>query len=140
VFTRLLAEKHPSTAVFCASTLFSLVAGDLARIKQTAHRRRWYVMLLSSSSSSSTATASSNTPSLEKTISDPVATVELQPGHTIEFGTSRIYSGHVHEMQRLGYFGNGVRRAPRAEAVSEPKGELVVFEAFFTAGFRLHTH
>jgi hypothetical protein len=37
-------------------------------------------------------------------------------------------------MQHLGYFGNGVGRALGAEEVLEQKGELVVFEAFFTAG------
>jgi hypothetical protein len=89
------------------------------------------MMLSSSSSSSSAATASSNAPSSEKTISDPAAVVELQPDHTVEFGTSRIYSGRVHEMQRSGYFGNGVGQASGAEDVPEPEGELVVFEAFF---------
>jgi hypothetical protein len=98
-----------------------------------------YIMS-SSSSSPSTATASSNAPSSEKTISDPVAAVELLPGHTIEFGTSRIYSGCMQEIQRVGYFGNSVgarsgrRRGPRAG------GGLVVFEAFFTAELRLHAH
>jgi hypothetical protein len=66
--------------------------------------------------------------------------VELVPKHTVEFGTSRIYLGHMQEIQRLGYFGNGVGHAPGAEEVPEPKGELVVFEAFFTAGLRLHAH
>jgi hypothetical protein len=66
--------------------------------------------------------------------------MELQPGHTVEFGTSRISSVRVLEMQRLGYFGDGVGRTPGAEEVPEPKGELVVFEAFFVAGLRLPTH
>jgi hypothetical protein len=44
------------------------------------------------------------------------------------------------EMQCLGYFGDGVGRAPRAEEVPEPEEELVVFEAFFTAGLRLPAH
>jgi hypothetical protein len=74
---------------------------------------------------------------LEKTISGPAAVVELQHEHTVEFGTSRIYSSHVLEMQRLGYFGNGVGRAPGAEDVPEPEGELVVFKAFFIVGLRL---
>jgi hypothetical protein len=43
----------------------------------------------------------------------------------------------VQEIQRLGYFGNGVGRASGAEEVLKPEGELVVFEAFFTAGLRL---
>jgi hypothetical protein len=43
-------------------------------------------------------------------------------------------------MQQLGYFGSGVGRVPGAEEVPKPEGELVVFEAFFTAGFRLPAH
>jgi hypothetical protein len=43
-------------------------------------------------------------------------------------------------MQQLGYFGSGVERVPGAEEVPEPKGELVVFEAFFIAGLRLPAH
>jgi hypothetical protein len=78
-------------------------------------------------------------PSSEETLSD-LAVMELQPSHTVEFGTSRISSVHVLEMQWLGYFGNGVGRAPGAEEVLEPEGELVVFEAFFVADLRLPTH
>ena len=59
---------------------------------------------------------------------------------SLEFGTSRIFSGRVLEMQRLGYFGNCVRWAPGAEEVPEPEGELIFFEAFFAAGLRLPTH
>jgi hypothetical protein len=94
----------------------------------------------SSSSSSSAVTASSTVPSSEKMISDSAAVVDLQLGHTVEFEASRIYSGHMLEMQRLGYFGNGVGRALVAEDVPEPEGELVVFEAFFAAGLRLPSH
>jgi hypothetical protein len=61
--------------------------------------------------------------------------VELLLGHTVEFGASSICSGHVHKMQRSGYFGDGVGRTPGAEEVLEPKGELVVFEAFFMLAF-----
>ena len=43
-------------------------------------------------------------------------------------------------MQQLGYFGSGVGRVPWAEEVLEPEGELVVFEAFFTAVLRLPAH
>jgi hypothetical protein len=84
------------------SASFSLATGDLARIKQIARRHRRYVMLPSSSLSLSAATASSNVPSSEKTISDLATVVHLQPGHAVEFGTSRIYSSRVHKMQRLG--------------------------------------
>jgi hypothetical protein len=66
--------------------------------------------------------------------------VDLQPGHTVGVGTSRIFSDRVLEMQRLGYFGSGVGWAPGAEDVPEPEGELVVFEAFFVAGLRLPAH
>jgi hypothetical protein len=96
--------------------------------------------MLSPSSSSSVVTTSSNAPSPEKTISDSAAAVELQLDQTVEFGTSRIYSGRMLEMQCLGYFGNGVGCAPGAEDVSDPEGELVVFEAFFTAGLCLPAH
>ena len=65
---------------------------------------------------------------------------ELHPGHTVEFGVSRISSVRVQDMQRLGYFGNGVGRVPGAEEIPKPEGEIVVFEAFFTAGLRLPAH
>jgi hypothetical protein len=91
------------------------------------------------SSSSSAASASPTVPSSEETLSD-LAVMELQPGHTVEFGNSRISSVRVLEMQRLGYFGGSVGRAPGAEEVLEPEGELVVFEAFFVAGLHLPTH
>jgi hypothetical protein len=55
----------------------------------------------------------------------------------VEFGTSRISSVCVQEMQQLGYFGDGVGRVSGAEEIPEPEGELVVFEAFFIAGLRL---
>jgi hypothetical protein len=66
--------------------------------------------------------------------------VELQLGHTVEFGVWRISSVRVHDMEGLGYFGNGVGRVPGAEEIPKPEGELVVFEAFFVAGLRLPTH
>lgn len=71
-----------------------LIAGELARVKQTACYHRQYIML-SSSSSPSTAIASSNAPSSEKTVSEPGAVVELLSGHTVEFGTSRIFLGRL---------------------------------------------
>ena len=69
-----------------------------------------------------------------------VAAVELHLGDTVEFGVSRISSVRVQVMQQLGYFGSGVWRVPGAEEVPDPEGELVVFEAFFTAGLRLPAH
>ena len=90
-------------------------------------------------SSSSAATTPTTEASSEDT-SSTVATTELRPGDTVEFGVSRISSVHVHDMQQLGYFGGGVGRVPGAEEVPEPEGELVVFEAFFTAGLRLPAH
>jgi hypothetical protein len=113
-----------------------LFIGDLAHVKQTARRRRWYVAMPSSSSSAA------NTPvgksSSEETMSDLVA--KLQPGHTVEFGVSQISSVCVQDMQQVGYFGNGVGRVPGAEEIPEPEGEIVGFEAFFTTGLRLPTH
>jgi hypothetical protein len=88
------------------------------------------------SSSLSATSASSAVPSSEDTLSD-LAVMELQRGHTVEFGTSRISSVHVLEMQRLRYFGDNVGRVSGAEEIPEPEGELVVFEAFFVAGLRL---
>jgi hypothetical protein len=69
-----------------------------------------------------------------------LAAVELHPGHTVEFGVSRISSVCVQDMQQLGYFGNRFGRVPGAKEIPEPEGEIVVFEAFFTAGLLLPTH
>jgi hypothetical protein len=91
------------------------------------------------SSTLSVASASSGGPSFEDTLNDLMAT-ELQPGHTVEFGTSRISSVRVQEMQQLGYFGDGVGRVSGAEEIPELEGELVMFEAFFIAGLRLPAH
>jgi hypothetical protein len=91
------------------------------------------------SSTSSAASVSSAGSSSEETPSDLVV-MELQPGHTVEFGTSRISSVRMQEMQQLGYFGDGVGRVPGAEEIPEPEGELVVFEAFFLSGLRLPAH
>jgi hypothetical protein len=129
-------SQKTQVSAFPVHRPLSLAISELAHIKPIACRHRQYVMSSSSSLSSSVATASSNVPSSEKMISNPVTAVVLQPDHTVEFGTSRIYSGRMHGMQHLGYFGNGVGRAPGAEDVLEPEGELVVFEAFFTAGLR----
>jgi hypothetical protein len=72
-----------------------LCIGDLARVKQTARRRRYVAM---SSSSSSAANATPTDSSSEDTLSD-LAAVELQPGHTVEFGVSRVSSVRVQDMQ-----------------------------------------
>jgi hypothetical protein len=114
-----------------------LFAGELARVKQTARRRRWYVAMPSSSSSAVT-TPTAETPSED--LSGSATAVELRPGDTVEFGVSWMSSGRVQDMQRLGYFGGGVGRVPGAEEIPEPEGELVVFEAFFIAGLRLPAH
>jgi hypothetical protein len=132
------ASRNPSILkLFARSPAFLLsFIGDLARVKQTARRRRRYVAIPSSSSAASTPLVE---PSSEDTFSDLVA-VELHPGHTVEFGVSGISSARVQDMQQLGYFGSGVGRVPGVEEIPEPKGELVVFEAFFTAGLRLPAH
>jgi hypothetical protein len=114
-----------------------LFVRDLARVKQTARRRRRYVAMTSSSSSAATMTTAEA--SSEDT-SSTMAAAELRPGDTVEFGVSRMSSVRVQDMQQLGYFGGGVGRVPGAEEVPEPKGELVVFEAFLTAGLRLPAH
>jgi hypothetical protein len=69
-----------------------LFVGDLARVKQTARHRRWYVAMLSSSSSA--ATMPTAEASSEDT-SGTVATAELRPGDTVEFGVSRMSSVRV---------------------------------------------
>jgi hypothetical protein len=114
-----------------------LLVGDLARVKQTARRRRRYVAMPSSSSSVAAmppAGASSG-----ETLSD-VEAEELRAGDTVEFGVSRMSLVRVQDMQQLGYFGGVVARVPGTEEVPEPEGELVVFEAFFTASLRLSAH
>jgi hypothetical protein len=114
-----------------------LLVGDLARVKQIARRHRRYVAMPSSSSS-----AADTLPvgaSSEDTLSN-MAAEELHPGDTVEFGMSWISSVRVQDMQQLGYFGSGVGSVPGVEEVPEPEGELVVFEAFFTAGLHLPAH
>jgi hypothetical protein len=106
-------------------------------VKQTARRRRRYVAMPTSSSSAATtppADASS-----EETLST-LAAEELRADDMVDFGVSRMSSVRVQDMQRLGYFGNGVARVPGTEEVPAPEGELVVFEAFFSAGLRLPAH
>jgi hypothetical protein len=114
-----------------------LFARDLARVKQTARRRRRYVAMPTSSSSAA-ATPPADASS-EETLST-VAAEELRAGDTVDFGVSRMSSVRVQDMQRLGYFGDGVARVPGTEEVPEPEGELVVFKAFFAAGLRLPAH
>jgi hypothetical protein len=92
-----------------------------------------------SSSSSSAANTPTTDSSSEDTLSN-VAVVELHPGDTVEFDVSRISSVRVQDMQQLGYFGSGVGRVPGAEEVLEPECELIVFEAFLTAGLHLPAH
>jgi hypothetical protein len=91
------------------------------------------------SSSSSAANTPTSDSMSEDTLSN-VAALELHPSDTVEFGVSRISSVRVQDMQQLGYFGSGVGRIPGAEEVPKPEGELIVFEAFFTAGLRLPAH
>lgn len=82
------------TSSSVAHALKTLATGGLARMKKIARHRRRYVMSSSSSSSSAT-TASSSASSTERTTSDSATIAELLPGHTLEFGTFRIYSGRV---------------------------------------------
>jgi hypothetical protein len=122
-----------------------LLVRDLARVKQTARRRRWYVAM-PSSSSSATATATPPADPSPSAAASPEETLsglmleELCAGDSVNFGASRMSSVRVQDMQRLGYFGGGVARVPGTEEVPEPEGELVVFEAFFAAELRLPAH
>jgi hypothetical protein len=139
-FTFLRAAKTLASFSNCSLARLPsllLLVGDLARVKQTARRRRRYVAM--SSSSSSAATTPTAKASSEDT-SSAVAAIELRSGDTVEFDVSRMSSVRVQDMQQLGYFGGRVGRVPGAEEVPEPEGELVVFEAFFTASLRLPAH
>jgi hypothetical protein len=69
-----------------------------------------------------------------------VAVEELRAGDTVEFGLSQMSSVRVQDMQQLGYFGGEVARVLGTEEVPEPKGKLVVSEAFFAAGLHLPAH
>jgi hypothetical protein len=91
------------------------------------------------SSSSSVAAMPPAGASSGETLSD-VEAEELRAGDTVEFGVSRMSLVRVQDMQQLGYFGGVVARVPGTEEVPEPEGELVVFEAFFTASLRLSAH
>jgi hypothetical protein len=72
-----------------------LLIGDLARVKQTARRRRRYVAM-SSSFSSAVDTPPAGA-SFEDTLSN-MAAEELRPGDTVEFGVSRMSSVRVQDM------------------------------------------
>ena len=89
-------------------------------MKQVVRRCRRYVAM--SSSSSSAANASSADSSSKDTLSD-LAAMELQPGHTVEFGISRISLVRVQDLEQLGYFGNGVGRILEVEEMPELEGE-----------------
>jgi hypothetical protein len=73
-----------------------LLVKDLARVKQTARCRRWYVAMPSSSSSAA-ATPPAGASS-EETLSN-VAAEELRAGDTVEFGVSWMSSVRVQDMQ-----------------------------------------
>jgi hypothetical protein len=112
-------------------------------VKQTARRRRRYVAMSSSSSSAAATPPTGSSPSAAASSEETLSSLmpeELRAGDTADFGVSRMSSAHVEDMQRLGYFGGGVARAPGTEKVPEPEGELVVFDAFFAAGLRLPAH
>jgi hypothetical protein len=68
----------------------------------------------SSSSAAATPPAGSSPPataSSEETLSS-LMPEELRAGDSVDFGVSRLSSARVEDMQRLGYFGGGVARAP----------------------------
>jgi hypothetical protein len=73
-----------------------LFVGELARVKQTAHCRRWYIAMSSSSLSlATTPTAEASSEDLSGTM----AAAELQSGDTVEFGVSRMSLVRVQDMQ-----------------------------------------
>jgi hypothetical protein len=132
------ALPKPSLFHLLACPLCSRSARNLARIKQAASPlmvRDHVILFLVIVRCERVASM----PSSEKMISDSAA-VDLQPSHTVEFGTSRIYSSRVLEMQRLGYFGSGVGRAPGLKMSLSQRGSWLCVEAFFAASLRLPTH
>jgi hypothetical protein len=138
------ADAHPclrwKTLIFSnrpLARLPSFCIGDLDRIKQTARRRQRYVAMPSSSSSTA------NTPlaysSSEDTLSD-LAAAELQPGHTVEFGVSRISSVRVQDMKQLRYFGNGVGRVLGRKRFPSPRASWSCLRRSSPPAFRLPAH
>jgi hypothetical protein len=66
--------------------------------------------------------------------------VELLSGHTVQFGTSRVYSKCVQETQRLGYFVNGVGRAPGPKRSESRRVNWLCSKCFSLLDFAcLHT-
>jgi hypothetical protein len=105
-----------------------LFVGELARVKQTArHRRRYVAMPSSSSSAATTPTAGASSEDLSGT----VAAAELLPGDTVEFGVSRISLARVQDMQRLGYFGDGVGRVPGWRRFPSPMANWLFLGVFY---------
>lgn len=49
---------------------------------------------------------------------------------TLEFGRSMVSLNHVREFKGLGYFGAGIGHVSSIEKTPNPRGEIVVFEAF----------
>jgi hypothetical protein len=49
---------------------------------------------------------------------------------TLEFGRYMVSLNHVWEFEGLGYFGAGIGRVSGTEKTLNPRGEIVVFEAF----------
>jgi hypothetical protein len=120
-FTFLRAAKTLASLSNCSlARLPSLLlfVGELARVKQTARRRRRYVAMPSSSLSvATTPTAEASSEDLSGT----VAAAELRPGDTVEFSVSRMSLVRVQDMQRLGYFGSGVSRVPGRRRSPSPR-------------------
>jgi hypothetical protein len=98
-FTFLRAAKTLTSLSNCSLAhlpCLLLFVGELARVKQTARRRRRYVAMPSCSSSAAT------TPTAEASsedLSGTVAATELRPGDMVEFSVSRMSLVHVQDMQ-----------------------------------------
>lgn len=58
----------------------------------------------------------------------------------MEFVRSRASSSRVKKFQQLGFFEPGTSRVLGSKTMPRSKGEIVVLEAFFDAGFRLPCH
>lgn len=110
----------PRTFIYVLPAVFAL-----PRIKQTAHRRCLYVSPPSSSSSSSAKLSEMSVPV------GGSGTHCVTGQEKLQFDRSSVPSNHVQEFERLGYFVLGTRRVPETEKTLIPRGEIVVFEAFF---------
>jgi hypothetical protein len=94
----LAASFHRPVARLPAALLF---AGDLARVKQTACRRRRYVAIPTSSSSAAASPPADASPTTDASSEETLSSLmveELRAGDSVDFGVSRMSSVRVQDM------------------------------------------